>query len=114
LDVPFAPTWSGNVSATLLLPLADGVTYLRSDYSFMSDHFNNPTYQVDSVEQDKELVNVRLGWRNDNWDAAVWVKNATDEAYSTLTAAPIAYSGTEGFWLEAPRTWGVTVRYSFF
>jgi iron complex outermembrane receptor protein len=114
LDVPYAPTWSGNLSATFLLPLADGVTYLRSDYSFMGDHFTNPTYQPDSAEQDKKLLNVRLGWRNDHWDAALWVRNATDEAYALLAAAPVAYSGTEAFFLEAPRTWGVTVRYSFF
>jgi iron complex outermembrane receptor protein len=112
-DVPYAPDWSGNLSATLLLPLADGVTYLRGDYSFMGDHFNNPTYQADSVEQDKTLLNLRLGWRNDHWDAAMWVRNATDEAYSVLSAAPVAYSGTEALFLEAPRTWGVTVRYSF-
>ncbi len=112
-DVPYAPDWSGNFSATLLLPLAEGVTYLRGDYSFMSDYFTNPTYQVDSVEQDKNLLNLRLGWRDETWDAAVWVKNATDESDSLLSAAPIAYSGTEAEFLEAPRTWGVTVRYSF-
>lgn len=112
-EVPFAPTWTGNLSATLFLPLADGVTYLRGDYSFMGDHFNNATYQPDTVEQDKTLVNVRLGWRNDAWDAAFWVKNATDEAYATLSAAPLGQSGTEAYFLEAPRTYGVTVRYSF-
>lgn len=112
-DVPYSPDWSGNLSATLLLPLAEGVTYLRGDYSFMSDYFTNPTYQVDSVEQDKNLLNLRLGWRDETWDAAVWVKNATDESNSLLSAAPIAYSGTEAEFLEAPRTWGVTVRYSF-
>ena len=47
------------------------------------------------------------------WDAALWVKNATDEAYATLSAAPLAYSGTEAYFLEAPRTWGATVRYNF-
>ena len=113
IDVPYAPDWSGNLAATLLLPLADGVTYLRGDYSFMGDHFTNATYQADSVEQDKTLVNVRLGWRNDAWDAALWVKNATDEAYATLSAAPLAYSGTEAEFLEPPRTYGVTVRYTF-
>ncbi len=114
LDVPYAPDWSGNLAATLLLPLADGVTYLRGDYSFMGDHFTNPTYQDPKVEQDKTLVNVRLGWRNDNWDIAAWVKNATDEAYSSSSAAPIGFSGTEAQFLEAPRTYGVTLRYSFF
>ena len=112
-DVPYAPTWSGNVSATFLLPVAEGVSYLRGDYTYMGDHFNNPTYQKASIEQDKNLVNARVGWRNDNWDAALWVKNATDEAYATLSAAPLAYSGTEAYFLEAPRTWGATVRYNF-
>lgn len=113
LAVPYAPDWSGNLSATLLMPLGEGVTYLRTDYSFMSDHYTNVTYQPPSTEQDKTLVNVRLGWRDDNWDAAVWVKNATDEAYSNLSLAPVAYSGTAGEYLEAPRTYGVTVRYTF-
>jgi iron complex outermembrane receptor protein len=113
LDVPYSPDWSGNLSATLFLPLAEGVTYLRGDYSFMGDHFTNPTYQADSTEQDKTLLNLRLGWRNDNWDAALWVKNATDEAHSTLSLAPVLYSGTAAEFLAAPRTWGGTVRYSF-
>ncbi len=54
-DVPFAPTWTGNLAATLLLPLADGMTYLRGDYSFMGDHFANNTYQPPETEQDKSL-----------------------------------------------------------
>ena len=113
LDVPYAPDWSGNIAATLLLPLANGVSYLRSDYSFMGNHFTNATYQAASVRQDQTLINVRLGWRNAAWDAALWVKNATDQAYSSLSGAPIAYSGTEAEWLQAPRTYGVTVRYTF-
>lgn len=112
-DVPFAPTWSGNLAATVLLPLADGMTYLRGDYSFMGDHFANATYQPPETEQDKSLWNARLGWRNDNWDAALWVKNITDEAYSAQTAAPIVFTGTQAEFLEAPRTYGVTVRYTF-
>lgn len=113
LDVPYAPDWSGNLAATVFLPLADGVTYLRGDYSYMDDHFTNPTYQASKVEQDRTLVNVRLGWRNDNWDGAVWVKNATDEDYSILSTEPVAYSGTEAEFLAEPRTWGVTLRYTF-
>ena len=93
--------------------LADGTTYLRGDYSFMGDHFNNPTYQDKSLEQDKTMVNARLGWRNDHWDAAIWVKNATDEAYSSTSAAPLVFAGTEAQFLEAPRTYGATLRYNF-
>jgi iron complex outermembrane receptor protein len=112
-DVAFAPKWSGNFSATFLLPLADGMSYLRGDYSFMGDHFSNATYQAPKTEQDRELFNARLGWRNDSWDAALWVKNITDEAYSVQTAAPLIFSGTEAEFLAPPRTYGATVRYYF-
>lgn len=112
-EVPNAPEWTGNLSATFFLPLGDGVTYLRGDYSFMTDHFTNPTYQLPETEQDRTTVNARLGWRNDNWDAALWIKNATDDSYSSAAAAPLVFSGTETQFLTAPRTFGATLRYSF-
>ena len=112
-DVVFAPDWSGSLAATLLLPLADGNVYLRTDYSFMGDHYTNPTYQAPETKQDREMVNARLGWRNTDWDAAVWVKNATDEAYSSLAGAPLLLTGMKAQWLQAPRTYGATVRYNF-
>jgi iron complex outermembrane receptor protein len=112
-DVVFAPDWSGSLAATLVLPIAEGKGYLRTDYSFMGDHYTNPTYQAPETRQDRELVNVRLGWRNDNWDAAIWVKNATDESYSTLAGAPFVLTGMTAQFLQAPRTYGATLRYQF-
>ncbi|MEE4143710.1 MAG: TonB-dependent receptor [Halieaceae bacterium] len=112
-DVVFAPDWSGNIAATLLLPLAGGMTYLRADYSFMGDHYTNVSYQDAGTEQDRELVNARLGWRNDRWDAAFWVKNITDESYSSLSAAPFVLTGMRAEFLAAPRTYGATLRYVF-
>jgi iron complex outermembrane receptor protein len=112
-DVVFAPDWSGNIAATLLLPLAGGMTYLRADYSFMGDHYTNATYQAPDTEQNRELVNARLGWRNDSWDASLWIKNATDESYSSLSAAPFLLTGMRAEFLAAPRTYGATLRYVF-
>ncbi|NIB41514.1 TonB-dependent receptor [Pseudomaricurvus alkylphenolicus] len=112
-SVPQAPKWSGNIAVTTTLPLAGGEVYLRGDYTFMGDHFNNPTYQPATAEQDKELMNIRLGWRDDRWDAALWVNNVTDEVYASLTAAPLAFTGTEAEFLQAPRTYGATLRYRF-
>ncbi len=113
LALPHAPEWSGNLAATLQFPLWSGWTYLRADYSYMGDHFNNPTYQPDELEQDKKLLNARLGWRDEAWDAAFWVKNATDIEYSSIAAAPLQFAGTEALFLDAPRTYGVTLRYTF-
>lgn len=125
-DVVFAPKWSGNLSGTFFLPLFEGNVYTRLDYTYMGDHYSNPSYQPESALQTKNLLNARLGWRNDNWDLAAWIKNATNNgnlsylnkgdtgrAYSGLTGTPIAYSGTGAEWLSPPRTYGVTLRYSF-
>jgi iron complex outermembrane receptor protein len=112
-DVVFAPDWSGNIAATLLLPVAQGTAYLRTDFSFMGDHYTNPTFQEPDTEQDRKLVNARFGWRNDEWDAAIWVKNATDESYSSLSAAPFLLTGMRAEFLAAPRTYGATLKFSF-
>jgi iron complex outermembrane receptor protein len=79
----------------------------------MGDHYTNPTYQAPETEQDREIVNVRLGWRNTDWDAALWVKNATDQAYSSLAGTPLLLTGMKAQWLQAPRTYGGTLRYNF-
>lgn len=113
VHVAQSPDWSGNLAVTGMMPMAGGELYLRGDYSYMGDHFNNPTYQPPSAEQDRELLNFRLGWRNDSWDGALWVNNATDEAYSSVSAAPLGFTGAEAEFLQAPRTYGATLRYSF-
>tara|TARA_B110000503_G_scaffold79205_1_gene121678 strand:+ start:13615 stop:13803 length:189 start_codon:yes stop_codon:yes gene_type:complete len=51
----------------------------RRQYAQDNTHCTNAAYQPSSTEQDKTLINVRLGWRNDNWEAAVWMRNATEE-----------------------------------
>jgi iron complex outermembrane receptor protein len=103
----FAAEYSGNLAATLMFPLADGGVYWRTDYSYMDDHDNGET--VD----DRELVNSRLGWRNDNWDIAIWGRNLTDDDYATQTVATFAFTGMDAFFLSPPRTYGATVRYDF-
>ena len=112
-DVVAAPDWSGSVAATVVLPIAAGNGYLRTDYSFMGNHYTNPTYQPPETRQDRELLNVRLGWRNDTWDAALWMRNVTDESYSSLAAAPFVLTGMTAQWLQPPRTYGATIKYSF-
>ncbi len=112
LQVVMAPDWSGSLAATLLLPLAEGTTYLRADYSFMGDYYSNPNYQVAGTQTTQDLFNVRLGWRNDSWDGSLWVKNATDEANESLVT-PFNLTGAEYHWLMPPRTYGATLRYNF-
>jgi iron complex outermembrane receptor protein len=113
-DLRFTAEYSGNVSATLVFPLADGGIYLRADYSYMDDHLTGSGAEIsERDEQDREELNTRLGWRNDQWNISVWGKNLTDNEYAALTAATFPVTSMDAYFLAPPRTWGATLRYDF-
>lgn len=110
----FTADFSGNLGATVVFPVADGGIYLRTDYSFMTDHLTNTNEVVRGQdEQDRNLVNARIGFRNDHWNIALWGKNLTEDDYAQLTAATLPLSGVDAYFLAPPRTYGATVRYEF-
>jgi len=115
-ELPFTADYSGNLAATLVFPLADGGIYWRTDYSYMDDHITNVAKSADlrdSDVDDRNLVNTRLGWRNDNWNISVWGKNLTDDDYASQTISPFLVSGMDAYFLAPPRTYGATLRYDF-
>jgi iron complex outermembrane recepter protein len=115
-NLPYAAELSGSLGATLVLPLADGGVYLRGDYSFMGDHLTNTASaaQLEAKdEQDRENLNMTLGWRNDSWNVSVWGKNLTDEEYAAQTLTPFPVTDMDAYFLAPPRTYGATLRYDF-
>lgn len=115
-DLPFTAEFSGTLAATLVFPLGDGGVYWRTDYSYMDDHSTNvaSTAQLRDADYDnRNLVNSKLGWRNNSWNVSVWGKNLTDDKYAMQTALPFLVSGMEAYFLAPPRTLGATVRYTF-
>jgi iron complex outermembrane recepter protein len=101
---------SGNFAATYALPVADGTAYARFDYSFKGNHY---TIVGSDYEQDIENINLKMGWRNDNWNFSVWGKNLKDEAYASVATNTFAFTGSTAYFLAPPRTYGVTARYDF-
>ena len=116
LELPFTAEYSGNLAATLVFPLADGAIYTRADYSYMDDHSTNVASQANLQKKDfddRNLVNVKLGWRNDQWNVSLWGKNITDDDYASQTAVTFPFSDMDAYFLAPPRTYGATVRYDF-
>jgi iron complex outermembrane receptor protein len=113
-ELPWTADYSGNLGATLVFPLADGAIYLRGDYIYMDDH---AIRIADSLEEwdidDRELLNLKVGWRNDNWNISVWGKNLTDDEYAAQTSARFLLTGSVQYFLAPPRTYGATLRYDF-
>ena len=115
-ELPFTADYSGNLAATLVFPLGDGGIYWRTDYSYMDDHNTNVATEDelrDSDFDDRNLVNTKLGWRNDNWNVSIWGKNLTDDEYATQTASTFFITGMDAYFLAPPRTYGATLRYDF-
>ncbi|MFT4519252.1 MAG: iron complex outermembrane receptor protein [Halioglobus sp.] len=106
---------SGNLSATFVIPLADGGVYMRGDYSYMDDHVTGATGDEPRPQdiQDRNLLNARIGFRNDHWNVSLWGKNLTQDEYAALTAATLPVTGVDAYFLAPPRTYGATLRYSF-
>ncbi|MCX2974999.1 TonB-dependent receptor [Halieaceae bacterium IMCC8485] len=109
------PEYTANLGATLVFPLADSVVYLRGDYMYMDDHVTNNSNEPDEEAfQDRELLNAKIGWRNDNWNVSIWGKNLTEDAYAGLTSQVQRFSGSRAYYLTPPRTYGATLRYEFY
>tara|TARA_B110000503_G_scaffold36706_1_gene60019 strand:+ start:6956 stop:9181 length:2226 start_codon:yes stop_codon:yes gene_type:complete len=116
LELPFTAKYSSNLAATMVFPLADGGVYVRADYSYMDDHSTNVASERNLTSKDfddRNLVNLKVGWRNDNWNVSVWGKNVTDDNYASQTAVPLPFSGMDAYFLAPPRTYGATLRYDF-
>lgn len=82
------------------------------------EHRSKRYWQADNadIQPPLDLLNLRLSYAppGDRWTAALWVKNATDEAYYTDVNAP-RFSGlpyTIG-WRAQPRTVGLDAKYRF-
>lgn len=113
-ELPFTADLSGNLAATLVFPVADGMLYMRGDYVFMGDHAtSNSNNLLDKDVDDRQVFNAKIGWRNEDWNLSIWVKNLNDDDYSTVTNNTQAFSGNAAYVLAAPRTFGATVRYNF-
>lgn len=115
-DLPYTADISANLGATVVFPLAGGGLYLRADYAYMDDHKTNVASAEDLQAKDvddRNLLNMKLGWRNENWNVSLWGRNLTDDEYASQTVNPLLFTGMDAYFLAPPRTYGATLRYDF-
>lgn len=122
-----APNWSGSVAADYIVAMNEGELYLHGDLSFKTSHISDPTRSAASQDTRYELLNARMGWRNDSWDVSLWGKNLTDDYYASAHTSNLvgnAFDGVDTFlgtgksssnsyrrWINEPRSWGMSVQY---
>ena len=64
-------------------------------------------------KEDQEFLNYKIGWRNDSWELAYSVKNATDNNYVRLVLISSGISGVNGMTMGAPEIHSFSVKYNF-
>ncbi|MEM6818123.1 MAG: TonB-dependent receptor [Pseudomonadota bacterium] len=70
-----------NISAGLTYESADGF-FLSGNFAYSDDQFSDVTNLQQNVNEDYILVNVRGGWRWDNYEVAIFADNLFDERFS--------------------------------
>lgn len=117
--ISIQPLWSFNLNSEYFVPFGDAEWYLRGLYSY-SDERKDQLVEGDEIPA-YGILSLWTGVRsaNGDWDVSLWVKNATDEQEKALASNRLAVEGTpitsdfRRAVMIAPRTIGLTGRYSF-
>jgi iron complex outermembrane recepter protein len=114
--MPNAPTWRTNLGVQFQQALGSGTGFFRTDWAYSSDQ-NADTALDPRAEQDAyNLWSARLGWHNERYGVTLWGENLTDETIKTAAGPQTIFGSLDGgmqFFLNEPRTYGVTVDVRF-
>jgi hypothetical protein len=121
------PVDAYTVGLSHFFPLGNGNVFSRIDYSYDGPYENSsapaqspqwlaqlpPSNPELAQKTDQEFLNYKVGWRNDSWELAYSVKNATDNQYVRLVLIASGLSGVNGMMMGAPETHSFSVKYNF-
>ena len=96
--------------------VGSGELYSRVDYSWTDETETDNALDPRGTQDSYGILNGRIGWRNDSFDIAAWIRNAADEEVVTLSSPQTLFGSIDGgrqVYLNDPQTYGVTFRYSF-
>jgi len=107
-----APEFSGMAALTYDGPSPfDGWNLLARGEVVHSDSLFTDTANSPDLEQDAyDLVNTRIGLRNDNFGVYLWGRNLTDE---DIIGGGVKVFSVTTRWINLPRTYGVELRFEY-
>lgn len=107
---PFAPKWTGNLSARWDEPLANGMSFFAYANESWRTRVHLHALSPYGRQEGYALTNAGIGLRgnNDRWSVTVWSKNLFDKRYAVAFSAATAITPYTAI-LGDPRTVGVTL-----
>jgi iron complex outermembrane receptor protein len=118
-NLPRAPEYSGFVSGSYTLPLPnDASLQFWANVQFTDEQFFTPFNRSNVAQDSYEVVNGNVSYITDDgrWRFTLYGENLTDEDYFTnALESGVPTPGVDPvvpqYFVGAPRTWGVQVRY---
>lgn len=110
-----APEWKTHLGIMYEKPVNWGSFYGRVDWSWTDDYNTSFTADPRLVQDAYNWLNVRAGARRGDYEVIAWVDNLTNETVTNFDA-PVNFYAIDGSYqsfLQAPRSYGLTVRASF-
>jgi iron complex outermembrane receptor protein len=122
--IRLTPKMAYNVGLSHFMPFGNGKVHTRIDYSYDDDMEVTSNYSTSPALatlpasykelRDRENLNAKIAWSNDQWEVAYWIKNGTDQLFERLVTSPSPVGGGNfAVFLMKPKTQGLSVKYNF-
>jgi iron complex outermembrane receptor protein len=114
-DLPQAPHFSGNASATYDFPLAAGIGSVGTDVTYQG----HTCFTILCAPVEREgayaVAGARIGYKpaGGHWEFDTFVHNMFERAYRQYAFDASQFSGVALGVYAPPRTWGLSVSYRF-
>ncbi|OYX46522.1 MAG: hypothetical protein B7Y87_02635, partial [Sphingomonadales bacterium 32-64-22] len=115
-QLPRTPNWTGSVSYNHTFDLANGAAIdFSPNMTFASSRWLSAEFVENARGAAYAVFNASLTYRsaNDNLSVQAFIRNITNEAVYTGTQQAPFINNYNGLDIQAPRTFGVRVRYGF-
>jgi iron complex outermembrane receptor protein len=114
--LPGISKWGASVGSEFTWPLhafGGGEIFGGLDYYHRSEFSSSPTPSKYLWIDGYSIVNARVGFRASKWTGYLWARNLTGTNYIEQLLVAGGNAGQYAAVLGDPRTYGVTLRYSF-
>lgn len=111
-----APLWSISAAGTYEHPVTDNlVGRLAINAKYVSSYNTGSDLNPLKTQKGFTLVNARIGIgpQDKKWQAEVWAQNLFDKSYMQVAYDAVFQTGSYDAFMGLPRTYGVTLRYTY-
>lgn len=110
-----SPDWTGSVSYTRSFDVAGGKLDITPSMRFSSERWTRATFHPNQLAPSYEVYNLSANFTpaDESYSLQAFVRNITDEAVYTGSELAPFVTGYTGYNIDAPRTYGLRLRYNF-